>query len=112
MFYNGSSSHNNLYFELEQSGAHQSAATAIGALQSGAFHHIAAVRSGVDGYVYIDGVQVATSGSLVNPVSSAGHAYIGNSGFSTGYFNGTIEDVRIYNRALSATEIEEIYSGQ
>jgi hypothetical protein len=28
------------------------------------------------------------------------------------YFNGKIDDVRIYDRALSAQEIQKIYSGQ
>jgi hypothetical protein len=25
------------------------------------------------------------------------------------YFNGTIDDVRIYNRALSRTEVQQLY---
>ena len=29
---------------------------------------------------------------------------------ASGYFNGTIDDVRIYNRALSATEVKQLYT--
>ncbi|MBW7899830.1 MAG: hypothetical protein H3C25_13920, partial [Candidatus Brocadia sapporoensis] len=28
-----------------------------------------------------------------------------------GYFNGVIDDVRIYNRALSSQDVSTIYSG-
>ncbi len=31
-----------------------------------------------------------------------------NDGFTTNYFNGQIDDVRIYNRVLSATEIKQL----
>ena len=33
------------------------------------------------------------------------------SGYNIGYFNGLIDDVRIYNRALSAAEISAMYNG-
>ncbi|HEY4714989.1 MAG TPA: LamG-like jellyroll fold domain-containing protein, partial [Candidatus Paceibacterota bacterium] len=39
--------------------------------------------------------------------------YIGarlTSGALSAFFNGTIDDVRIYNRALSATEIKQLYN--
>ena len=35
--------------------------------------------------------------------------YIGGEGLT--YFNGVIEDVRIYNRVLSAQEVSELYQG-
>jgi hypothetical protein len=37
--------------------------------------------------------------------------YIGsNTGGALGYFDGIIDEVRIYNRALSATEIKQLYN--
>jgi hypothetical protein len=30
--------------------------------------------------------------------------------FNQNYLNGTLDDVRIYNRALSATEIKQLYN--
>ena len=38
------------------------------------------------------------------------YAYIGRSQFSVDpYFDGAIDDFRVYNRALSATEIQALY---
>jgi Concanavalin A-like lectin/glucanases superfamily len=45
------------------------------------------------------------------PDTSADPLYIGagyNSG-PTSFFNGMVDDVRIYNRALSATEVKQLY---
>jgi prepilin-type N-terminal cleavage/methylation domain-containing protein len=35
--------------------------------------------------------------------------YIGKSGINAGYFDGTIDDIRIYGRALTASEIKNYY---
>jgi hypothetical protein len=43
-------------------------------------------------------------------VSSANGSTIGSAG-STEYWNGYLDDMRVYNRALSASEVAELYSG-
>ena len=63
------------------------------------------------GILYVNGKRVAASSEMVAP-SSADNFGIG--GFpDNGYlntFNGQIDEVRIYNRALSGEEIERLYN--
>jgi hypothetical protein len=68
-------------------------------------------------YLYVNGVQVSTNSHTVaaisydsNPFSIAKLDYCCSTGH---HFDGQIDDVRIYNRALSATEVTALYqSGQ
>ena len=45
------------------------------------------------------------SGTFINP----NPLFIGGRTYGTGMFKGKIDDVRVYNRALSATEIQQLY---
>jgi len=58
--------------------------------------------------VYINGIAVATSGQTGTPNFVPGICKIGV-WTSGGIFTGTIDDVRIYNRALSAAEVSALY---
>lgn len=59
----------------------------------------------------VNGVKTAITNSN-HSVSNSQSVHIGND-TSGGYrFTGTIDDVRIYNRALSAAEIQEIYNAE
>jgi hypothetical protein len=66
--------------------------------------------------IYVNGVlsDGILSGTIPSSVYNltTGSLQIGTmgSGFD-GWFNGTIDDVRIYNRALSASEIWRLYNG-
>jgi len=91
------------------------ARTAAG-FNDGLWHHAVAVYD--RDYViriYVDGVSEATSGSIgwIESVNNSepftiadrndpGHHY---------YFNGPLDDVRIYGRVLSATEVRALYQG-
>jgi hypothetical protein len=68
------------------------------------WHHLALVFSGAGVIDYIDGIPDATDDDTRNFVSNADAPAIG-AGVNGGYFNGSIDDVRIYKRALSATDI-------
>ncbi len=70
-------------------------------------------RSG-SGIGYVDGVPAtAGSGSITsqaNSISTAYNLYIGRESAATPlYFNGSIDDVRIYNRVLAPTELKQLY---
>ena len=68
--------------------------------------HLAATYDGSVLALYVNGVQAATliaSGSII---SSTGALRIGGNTIWGEYFNGLIDEVRIYSRALSATEIQ------
>jgi hypothetical protein len=77
------------------------------------WHHIAGVGTGTDLIVYIDGVEVAGSGtstSTPNYGSSAFNSMIGgNIWDATGnYLDGSILKTGFWNRALSASEILDL----
>ena len=68
-------------------------------------------------YLYIDGSYVGT-GSYRNTTATNRPFFIGRyagkfssvAGYAGYDFNGSIDDVRIYNRALSATEVSKLYT--
>lgn len=85
-----------------------------GALTTGSWIHIATTRSGNTGTMYVNGASVATNTSMTLSPSSLGtttNNWIGRSQFSADpYLNGAIDEFRLYNRALSASEIQTLYS--
>jgi hypothetical protein len=73
------------------------------------WHHVAGVYTGAAAYVYVDGALKGSLSTSSSPASGGG-VYIGyttQGGFA--YFNGLLDDVRVYNRALSAGEIAGMY---
>ncbi|WP_168123243.1 DUF5695 domain-containing protein [Paenibacillus sp. HB172176] len=85
------------------------------AFPTNVWKHVAVTISGATGRLYVDGVQVATNTSMTLNPSSLGATtqnWIGRSQFSGDpYFNGQIDDFRIYSRALSASEIGSLFGG-
>jgi type II secretory pathway pseudopilin PulG len=78
-------------------------------VNNGAFHFFTASFDGTNKRIYVDGVLSATAAG--NIATDAYNVEIGSSGCAASLFNGLIDDVRIYNRALSLTEIQKIYGG-
>jgi hypothetical protein len=75
------------------------------------WHHVVATMNSTEVREYIDGQLqgVSSTGFPLDPGSRP--LYIGYTGMFCGaYWNGLIDEVRIYNRALSEAEIEELYS--
>ncbi|PKM92429.1 MAG: hypothetical protein CVU81_00505, partial [Euryarchaeota archaeon HGW-Euryarchaeota-1] len=75
------------------------------------WHHIVGVYDGTIVKLYIDGVYAAQgsqniSGNITTTQNIFG---IGHQVGNGNYFNGTIDEVRIYNKALSAAEIQMSY---
>ncbi|MFC5468523.1 LamG-like jellyroll fold domain-containing protein [Cohnella suwonensis] len=84
------------------------------AFPTGVWKHVAVTLSGSTGTLYVDGAQVATNTSMTLTPSSLGNTtqnWIGRSEYGDPYFNGAIDDFRIYNRALGASEIASLYGG-
>jgi len=75
-----------------------------------AWHFVTGTFDGTNGRVYVDGVLQATT-PAGTAASFSGLMNIGKNLASNSYWNGLIDDVRIYNRALSAAEIQALYSG-
>jgi hypothetical protein len=81
----------------------------------GQWHHVAAVASSSGMKVYFDGVERCSNG-LNDAISySAGtELWVGRhgDGNTDRDFDGRIDDVRVYNRALSATEVGDLADGK
>jgi prepilin-type N-terminal cleavage/methylation domain-containing protein len=81
-------------------------------LANGKWYQVAGTYNGSTLTTYVNGVldrQVSVSGSMDNT------SYVLNIGKTAdgvaNYFNGSIDDARVYNRALSAAELAALYSG-
>jgi hypothetical protein len=79
--------------------------TSTDTVNDGQWHRVSATRSGTAGTIYIDGNSVATGSGVLKSLASLGVAIGYDYRDSINYFNGSMDDVRIYSRALSASEI-------
>lgn len=89
-------------------GAGEQQINGTAALPTGSWQHVMVTLSGTTGTLYVNGVQVGQNTSMTLKPSSLGSTtlnYLGKSQWPDPYFNGRIDDFRIYNRALSAAEI-------
>ena len=85
----------------------------INSVNDGNWHNFTTTYggSGTEVKMYIDGVlQGSTTALNLNTVLS--NFIIGGCPWSTIFFNGKIDDVAIWNRALSQQEITQLYTGQ
>ena len=78
----------------------------------GGWHHAVATHDGVWSRLYIDGIQrvaanTYTGGFVSHPTWPLN---IGKVAYGTYFPNGSIDDVRLYNRALSAQEVAAVYA--
>jgi hypothetical protein len=83
------------------------------ALPTGVWKHVAVTRNGNTGTLYVDGVQVGQNTNMTLSPSSLGNTnlnYIGRSQYADPYLDGQIDDFRIYNGALTATEIAALFN--
>jgi autotransporter-associated beta strand protein len=78
------------------------------ALSTGVWHHLAVTLSGTTGVLYIDGKAVGTNSSMTLEPSALGSTtqnYIGKSQWNDPNLTGSVDDFRIYTRALSGGEV-------
>jgi len=83
------------------------------ALNNGQWHMITYVRNGTTAYIYTDGVQVGTETPSGNPAGQARWS-IGMEWDSSpsDEYEGDVDDVRFYNRPLSAAEVQSLLKGE
>jgi autotransporter-associated beta strand protein len=77
--------------------------------------HFTITRSGSTTMMYINGGLVATSTAITikpSDIDSTTQNYLGKSQFSDAMFKGSIDEFKIYSRALSASEIAAAYTSQ
>src|SRR5207244_11338152 len=81
-----------------------------GQYTDGQWHHIALTRSGATLIRYIDGVAVGTS-NYSDPIDLSGgnNNYLGKYAGNNFFWNGQIDEVEVFNRALTATDVASLY---
>jgi hypothetical protein len=115
----GASNYGQVVFHTGHTAAAQNIllSTSDNAAPSGTWTHIVATydsaASAPQKKLYINGVldnSTTVSTALLYDTSSSGDFFIGSGGGGT-YFDGTIDDVRVYNRAISAADVAALYAG-
>jgi len=107
----------NLAFAITSNGFNNEQTLTTTALPTGAWKHVAVVLTTGRAILYVNGAQVVASTAVTLRPADLGaidYAFIGKSQFSADpYFDGSIDEIRVYRRALSAAEVAAltVYSG-
>jgi parallel beta-helix repeat protein len=102
---------NGATFRTYQSGVYQ--ATSSNAFSGpDVWHHITVVRNGANANIFVDGVnETGATESHINPDSASAYDFlIGYYGSSTYDFNGTIDEVLVWNKTLTSDEVLALYN--
>ena len=97
---------------ITTSNGSEQALQATSSISTNAWHHFVVTLSGNTGTLYIDGAVAATNTSMTLHPSNLGNTannWIGKSQWSDPYFNGKIDEFRIYNIALTAAQVTSLY---
>jgi len=103
----------NNYMEFALSGTSGNSLYSSTPVDDGLWHHAAATFDGTTTKTYIDGVLDTTEASTGTISISGSNVFIGDNSGATGrYWNGKIDDLRIYSRALPQSEILDVMAGR
>ena len=103
----------NLAFAISKDGYGSEQTLTSTALAVGTWKHVAVVLSSGQGVLYVDGAESSPSSTVLLRPTDLGaidYAFLGKSQFTNDpYFDGQIDEFRVYGRALSAAEILALY---
>ncbi len=74
-------------------------------LADNTFHHFAATLDGTDMRIYVDGILDGTASYSGTPMGTGQEIRLGRHFSLTRQYNGLLDDVRIYNNALSGSQV-------
>lgn len=83
--------------------------TITGFWPAASWKHVCLTYAGTTAIVYGNGTQVSADARIWNLVLN--QAFIGRGGGAFGYWQGYIDEVGLWNRALTAIEISTLYNG-
>ena len=95
-------------------GLQQNTTSFVGALAIGKWYQAVGVRSGSKARLYVDGILLAETSTVSASTYTGGQPLTLGAGHDLTdtrlqAMNGLLDDVRIYNRALSASEVTNLY---
>jgi hypothetical protein len=103
----------NIKFYIYNTDSNQQTVTSSTVLNANQWYHIAVTLTTSDVKIYINGVEDTTASSTYSTIQNDGaDLQIGRRGKNTGhnYFNGSIDQVRIFSKALSSDEVATLYA--
>ncbi len=104
-------SHAEVYFEQNNGILHNynTINTGTAVLTTGQWHHIAYTADATNETLYVDGQNVAQESREFGGMSNNNTMYIGGSGGGGEQVDGRMDEIAMWNRALSPTEISDVY---
>jgi hypothetical protein len=83
-------------------------------LENNTWYFVVVTRSGVAGNwnatIYINGIQDGTANTATNPTATDANTRIGQDNVNAYYFDGRIDEVGLWERALTQEEITSLYN--
>ena len=108
-------SNGKIRFAIRNNGSSEQIIDGQSAVATGGWHHVAVTLNGATGTLYVDGLQVGQNTTMTLKPSDLGATtqnWIGRSQFADPYLDGRVDDFRIYNRAISASEVTSVMNGE
>src|SRR5947209_10850069 len=82
-----------------------------GVVTTGSWYHVATTFNAGDWKIYVNGIQVASKTSTVTSIfPGTATLFIGRDSTITHNFTGLVDEVEVFNRALSGNEIYSIFN--
>lgn len=100
----GVNSSNQIYFQINGNPL-----TSTGTINNGIWSHIVLVKSGTSMNIYIDNNAETPATAPATAYTGTENLEIGRQTGNANYFNGKLDEVAIFNTALSAGKIQQIY---
>jgi hypothetical protein len=100
-------------FAITTSGANMEQRIDAPVLAAASWQHVAVTVAGATGTLYVNGAQLAQNAAMTLNAASLGTTtqnWLGRSQFAADpNLNGQIDEFRIYNRALTASEVQQLF---
>ena len=96
------------------SGGDVSITSSSSGYDDGAWHHVAFTRVKTGGAIklYVDGALAASGTGVTRQLDGQPNLSFGRLGSGTNYYAGSLDEIAVYNSALSATAIAEHYAAR
>jgi len=111
MFLTCKSDANTIRFVIIKEDAAEEVIEAAGPLPIGYWQHIAVVKDGDNGIIYLNGEEVARNSKLLmspNDLDTMSNGFIGKSQEDKYYLDGKVEQFMVYNASLTEMQIKEL----
>jgi hypothetical protein len=113
-FFNWYGSDRKIHFQTNGVSGSRITTSKVDPFKFGEWSHIAVARSGTSARIYVNGIDVTeTAASHENPVTTGDYFIIGawpQNPAAGNWFNGSLDSLRVYSRALSANEVLSNYN--